>query len=101
MRLSYSELSTYRRCPRAYRYRAVEKIQRKKKTSPLYLGSAVHRLMLAHYMGQDISLVWGEMMDEAESKTICFADELVQEQDLSREAVGHRATYLNFWAVRG
>jgi len=101
MRLSYSELSTYRRCPRAYRYRAVEKIQRKKKSVTLYLGSAVHRLMLAHYMGQDISLVWGEMMDEAESKTTLFADELVQEQDLIREAVAIVQRYLNFWGSEG
>jgi len=102
MRLSYSELSTYRRCPRQYRYRAVDRIQRKKKSVNLFLGSAVHRLLLAYYTGHvTIDEEAATMRDEAEAKKTLFDDELAAEEELIRQAYNIVQRYISYWTDEG
>lgn len=94
MRLSYSELSTYRRCPRAFWYRTEQKLQRKYKSVNLYVGSAVHRMLLAHYQGGTIDQARQDLIEEASNKYTLFDNEMEKEQDLIENAYDIAMRYI-------
>lgn len=53
IRMSNSKEGCYRRCPRKYKFRYLEKLQSKKTALPLKKGSWIHELLMTHYDGED------------------------------------------------
>lgn len=51
--VSNSKLNTYRRCPRRYRFKYVEGLDRKKKVVQLERGTWLHSLLEEYYNGRD------------------------------------------------
>lgn len=53
IRMSNSKEGCYRRCPRKYKFRYVEKLKAKRTAIQLKKGSWMHELLMVHYDGQD------------------------------------------------
>lgn len=53
MRISNSKSNTYRRCQKKYEYKYVRKLEPKKKSRPLTLGSWMHDLIEAWHKGEN------------------------------------------------
>lgn len=53
LRLSNSKAKTYRRCPKQYEFKYVQKLRRKSHALPLKRGDWLHQLMMTHYDGHD------------------------------------------------
>lgn len=64
IRMSNSKEGCYRRCPRKYKFRYVEKLKSKKEAIQLKKGSWLHELLMIHYDGQD----WRERQKELTQK---------------------------------
>jgi hypothetical protein len=62
---SYSDISTYARCPKSYEYRVVQRLQAKKRSHVLWLGSLVHQQLQAYYSG-DLRATRERQYSEAE-----------------------------------
>lgn len=60
LRMSNSKEGCYRRCPRKYKFRYVQKLQAKRHGLALKRGSWLHELLMVHYDGQD----WRERQRE-------------------------------------
>jgi hypothetical protein len=52
-RISNSKAGCYRRCPRKYKFRYVQKLQAKRTALQLKKGSWIHELLMFHFDGQD------------------------------------------------
>lgn len=52
-KISNSKAKTWRRCPKSYEYKYVEKLRRRQKAIPLEKGSWCHELLQAFYDDQD------------------------------------------------
>lgn len=55
MRVSYSALSTFERCPRRYYWEYVKGLCPIEESRPLRIGRAVHELLAKHYSGKSVS----------------------------------------------
>lgn len=55
-KISNSKAKTYRRCPKRYRYKYVDKLEPRKKKIHLERGTWLHALLMHHYDGQDWEL---------------------------------------------
>jgi PD-(D/E)XK nuclease superfamily len=64
--LSHSKTQTFRRCPHKYKYKYVDRIEKKAKALPLYRGSWIHALLETHYEG-------GSWEDTHQEQTVEFA----------------------------
>lgn len=56
-KVSQSKIKTYKRCHRAYWYKYVEKLTRKRKARPLQFGSIIHDMLEAYANGDDPFLI--------------------------------------------
>lgn len=63
-RLSHSKIGTWRRCRRAYHYKYIEKLRRRRKSRPLQFGTMVHELLQCWIEGDDPF----ELLDEMAKK---------------------------------
>lgn len=63
MKISYSELNTYQRCPAKYSYAYIEQWQKKKKNINLFNGINAHAMLqeffLARRDGKNLNQAWG------------------------------------------
>jgi hypothetical protein len=57
IRVSNSKLKTYRRCPKKFKFKYVDKLEPRLKGVALERGSWIHELLEAHYDGED----WREL----------------------------------------
>jgi hypothetical protein len=91
LRMSNSKEGCYRRCPRKYKFRYVEKLKAKRRTLPLAKGGWLHELLMVHYDGQD----WRERQ---KALTQQFNNLLLEEReeygDLPRETARIMHSYL-------
>jgi len=98
MRINYSRVSTYQRCPRLYFWRFVENLTPQKEPVPLLVGRAVHAGLAAHYAGKDAIVGTAEVFETTRKAGQWLGDELkeLESQDAySRFIV---AEYLKQWS---
>lgn len=62
--VSWSQINTRRRCEKKWAYKYLERLQRKGKTRPLYLGNWLHRCLETHYLEDDWRIGHQEYLDE-------------------------------------
>ena len=48
--ISFSDINTYQRCPRQYKYRVVDRLERRKKPKALVLGIFAHELLKEYFL---------------------------------------------------
>lgn len=94
IRVSNSKLRTYRRCPRRYRFKYVEKLEPRKRSVQLERGSWIHALLEAYYTGEDWKAVHKEF-----SKRFFDYDEETREDlgDLPNECKRIMLSYIRYW----
>lgn len=63
-RISNSKANCYRRCPRQFKFRYVEKLKKKRTALPLKKGSWIHELLMTHYDGHDWTVKHKELTRE-------------------------------------
>jgi len=58
-----SEITTYKTCPRMYRYAYVEKIVPKTPSDKLFIGTGVHAGLAAYYSGKDPIAIYNKWLN--------------------------------------
>lgn len=71
IRISNSKANTWRRCPKQYEFKYVDKLERKQKAIQLKRGSWLHELLEVHYKGGD----WREVHAEYEAGFMLLFEE--------------------------
>lgn len=94
MRLSNSKVKCYRRCPKQYEYKYVEKLERKRKSLQLTRGDWLHQLLMTHYDGES----WRARLDTlSEGYDKLFEEEREElgdlPHDVERMFTGYLAHY--------
>ena len=95
--LSFSDIATYRRCPKKFFYRAINDLQKVKKSTNLYLGNLIHEMLKIYFLalqgGADYDEAWYRVIDEAERlgdwETFpdLFEDESREQGELAQQAL--------------
>lgn len=103
--LSFSDIATYRRCPKRFFYRAINDLQRKKKSTNLYLGSEIHEMLKIFFLGLQggqtrEEAVWAvdlyvENLGDWETYPELFEDESIEQGVLANEAYAIVVRYLD------
>lgn len=93
---SYSDVLTAQRCLRKYYYANVLKIQPKARNKNMTKGQFFHRLLMGHYLGEDMDALYDELLVEAGKYLI--NDEVATAVDLLNEAYDMVERYLTFHA---
>ena len=90
LRLTNSEVSTWRRCPRKWYWEAYRGLRRRSEPlagSPLTLGSRVHVALSEHYSGGDALALLDQMLEEDVAAEPEGAPDTRKESDLARAMV--------------
>lgn len=91
---SHSRVNVWRRCPRKYHYRYIQKLKRKTPALPLKRGSWLHELIEVHYLGGD----WEDRHDELTAKFMdLFEEEREEYGDLPGECSRIMRSYLSHY----
>lgn len=91
---SFSDISTFRRCPNLYKYRSVLNLQRQKQNTDLYQGTLVHEALMDYYLGGNEEAFWHEKMLEAKANPMLFSDELADQIIIIEDSADLVARYL-------
>lgn len=93
-RVSHSKAGTWRRCRRAYWYKYVMKLRRKKKSRPLQFGTMVHSMLEAFANGDDPF----ELLDEmAKTQGKLFRAEVEAYGDIVEDVRCIMTEYFEYW----
>lgn len=101
VKVSFSELRSWRRCQKMHNYKYVQNLQKRSKTLPLYKGSVMHSCLEEHYKGGDWKRAWKIFNKE-------FSKLMIEEQaaygdlpsEVSRMMKGYLRHYKNEdWVV--
>jgi len=95
-RVSQSKVNTYRRCRRAYHYRYVEELRRKRKSRPLQFGTMVHKALEFHFNGDD-ALTYFDLLREDEEAISLFRREHAEYGDILTDTEDIITDYLGYW----
>lgn len=68
IKVSFTKLTTYRRCHKQYHYKYVQKLRKRIKNFNLYLGSLFHECLEAHFKGEDWKAVIEKYKKEMQGK---------------------------------
>lgn len=91
IRLSNSKANTWRRCPKQFEFKYVDKLEKKAPAIQLKRGSWLHELMEAHYGGQD----WQEVHKELSAGFYTlFEEERAEYGDLPEDIARLFKSYL-------
>lgn len=96
-----SQISTYKTCPRMYRYQYVDRLVPKVESEKLILGKGGHAALQAHYSGQDAVAAYDAWAQEQLGRfsAVAWPDEL--EKIESQLALGRKlVAYYVEWAKR-
>jgi hypothetical protein len=93
---SFSSLETYARCPRKYDYAYNRNLEPKIAALPLAQGTALHRLMKAHYTSGSVEEEVAAMTSEVE-KAPLFSEEAVDQFEIIADAVDLLARYAEYY----
>jgi len=100
---SYSQIATFRRCPKKYQFTYVNDIQQKKRPDALYQGILVHDALMTHYLGGDVDEFFAEKFSAAAGNPTLFVDELADEVSIIEDSVDlvdrYLAKYDDDWTV--
>lgn len=77
-KVSNSKIKTWRRCPKRYEYKYIQKLETRKRSVALERGSWLHELLQTHYDGED----WREVHKEWSMRFYNMEEE-------DREDLGH------------
>jgi len=88
---SYTEITTFRRCPRKYYYSRVLNLEPVQTGWRIDFGSWMDELLNAHYRGEDWAVKQAELTEQWEAEVLPFTDdeELLEVPGLA-DAVMHR-----------
>jgi hypothetical protein len=92
MTISNSKAKTFRRCPRRYKFKYVDRLESRRKKRHLELGSWIHDLLMHYYDGQD----WRERHEQLKSEfyEAMFDVEIDEYGDVAEEAERMMRSYL-------
>src|SRR5947208_2205912 len=92
MTISNSKAKTFRRCPRRYKFKYVDRLESRRKKRHLELGSWIHDLLMHYYDGQD----WRERHEQLKSEfyEAMFDVEIDEYGDVAEEAERMMGSYL-------
>lgn len=96
MRLSNSKVKTWRRCPKKYKYKYVDKLQPKTKSLPLERGTWLHSMLQYHYDGMGWKTVWKRLARDFNN---LFEEEREMLGDLPGETKRIMQSYLRHWQL--
>ncbi len=96
MRVSYSEIQTFQRCPKKYEFASVQKLQRKVVALPLAKGIIIHQLMQGFYLDGHIETMLDTLIGEfaahpytIDVDTVTFEEVLDESELLVRAYLRH------------
>jgi hypothetical protein len=102
--LSFSDIATYRGCPKKFYFRSILDLQRKAKSSALYLGSEIHEMLKIYFLGLQSGqtqeeAIWAvdlyrENLGDWETYPELFEDESIEQGQLADEAYSIVIRYL-------
>lgn len=99
---SFSDISTYQRCAKRYWFRVVNNLQKKKRSTDLFLGTAIHEIMKDYFIYLQVNSTThydqlaasvARLMDEFDETTE-FEDEKAVAYDLIKEAADIVSRYI-------
>jgi hypothetical protein len=92
--VSVSKVNTWRRCPKKWSYKYVDKLEPRRRSRPLELGSWVHSLLEAHYSGED----W-KSIHKSQTKAFYNLYEEARDElgDLPSDTLNIMRRYLRHW----
>lgn len=94
MRMSNAKSKTWRRCPKQYDFKYVQKLRPKRKKVHLELGTWVHELLMVYYDGED----WKQKHRQLRAKfNNLFEEEKEELGDLPEEALKLFKSYLRHY----
>lgn len=93
--VSNSKVKLYRKCRRAYWYRYVEKLRRKRKARPLLFGSIAHTMIEAFINADDPMAVWER--DTKEQRKLFRAEREEFEEIASSTRIIMQEYFRNEW----
>jgi RecB family exonuclease len=95
IRVSNSKLNTYRRCPKKYEFKYVQKLTPKAKSLALERGSWIHELLMVHADGEDWRVRHKELTKQFQN---LFEEEREDLGDLPSECSRIMRSYLRTYA---
>lgn len=93
--LSNSRVKTWRRCPRKFHYKYVQRLEKKTRALPLTRGDWLHQMLMTHYDGEDWMDRWKELSKEFHAM---FDEEKEELGDLPAETKRIMLSYVKRWA---
>lgn len=88
---THSMMKTFRRCPKQFEYKYIERLKPKVMGRPLRFGTWMHALMEAHYKGEDVEAVHKRFTHEFSKY---FDEEKAELGDLPRDVWSTWLSYL-------
>lgn len=98
-KVSQSKVKTWRRCHRAYHYKYVEKLRKKRKSRPLQFGSMIHEALEMHFNGDDAMDYFDRLRSDVAAMRL-FAQEREEYGDILVDCEDIIAEYLEYWDDR-
>lgn len=100
--LAYNQIQTFQRCPKAFEYKVIEKIQRKRRDKALTKGTMIHRLLFAGYQppffkNGAVMQEFLAMDAELSQSEVLFTDEVIDARMLLDEALAIVEGYFMYW----
>jgi hypothetical protein len=95
--LSYSDLQSFGRCPKQYHYRAILRIQPKRKSAALREGAAIHLVMQRVALGENLDDVIFQMANEVNANPTLFADEAEEQTEMLKRVGRIVDGYYEYW----
>ena len=97
IRLSNSKINTFRRCPKRYEYKYVQRLEKRKRGLPLYRGSWLHDMLMEYYDGEGWEAAHAKYTDEFMSM---FEEEREEYGDLPGETERIMRSYIRHYEKR-
>ena len=98
--VSQSKVKTFRRCHRAYHYRYVEKLRKKRKNRPLQFGTMIHEMLERYINGDDPSSYLRELENDVNQMRL-FAQEREEYGDIIEDVEDIITDYMEHWENDG
>ena len=95
-KVSQSKVKTWRRCHRAYHYKYVEKLRKKRKSRPLQFGTMIHEALERHFNGDEALDYFDELRDDVKAMKL-FAQEREEYGDILQDCEDIITDYLDHW----
>ena len=98
--ISFSEVTSFRRCPRAWQYRYVQRIKRKYKGVRLFIGEILHEMLNAYVnarMGRKGDDPWDVLDVYAQEYATYFEEEREMHGDIIENCAQIFEGYLRKW----